>query len=126
MTSQGSLHGQFARTIERGHVLQAVSTARELGRLSLSDSLALLLLFADRDLTRFDRAAPRWHACLVDATGDLTLAEAQATLAALALLPEPSRPQTLELLASVCREHGTRLEAIGRPRAQQAADTRQG
>jgi hypothetical protein len=109
VTSQGSLHGQFQRSVERGNVLQAVATARELGRLSLSDSFALLLLFADKDLTRFDRAAPRWHARLITETGDLTIAEAHATLGALALVPTDARPQALELLRAVCQAHGMRL-----------------
>jgi hypothetical protein len=109
VTSQGSLHGQFRRAVERGNVLQAVAVARELGRLSLSDSFALLLLFAEKDLTRFDRAAPRWHARLVNELGDLSIAEAQAALGAVALLPGPSRREALELLTAVCRAHGARL-----------------
>lgn len=105
------MRGQLQRAIERGNVLQATALARELGQLSLSDSFALLLLFADRDLSRFERAAPRWHARLVAAAGDLTIAEAQATLGALALLTGPARPQALEVLAAVCRAHGTRLDS---------------
>lgn len=109
VTSQGSLHGQLQRAIERGNVLQATALARqladELGGLSLPDALSLLLLFAEHDPDRFRRAAPRWHARLVLETGDLSLEEAQAALGALALLPGPLRPAALELLTSVCREH---------------------
>ena len=114
MTSQGSLHGQFQRAVERGNVLQAVALGHELGRLSLSDSFALLLLFAEQDGERFERAAPRWHARLVLAARDVTLGEAQATLAALALLRGPHRQHALEFLARICREHGARLETTSR------------
>jgi hypothetical protein len=112
VTSQGSLHGQFQRAVERGNVLQAVALAHELGRLSLSDSLALLLLFAEQDPERFSRAAPRWHARLVLAAGDLTIEEAQAALGAISLLPGRLRPGALELLGAVCREHGTSLDVL--------------
>jgi hypothetical protein len=74
------------RAVERGQVLLAVASAHELGRLSLSDSLALLLLFAEKDPERFERAAPRWHARLVLEAKSLDLAESQLALAAVALL----------------------------------------
>jgi hypothetical protein len=42
--SQGSLHGQFQRAVERGNVLQANALARqladEIGGLSLSDAFS--------------------------------------------------------------------------------------
>jgi hypothetical protein len=113
VTSQGSLHGQLQRAIERGNVLQATALARqladELGELSLSDSFALLLLFADHDAERFRRAAPRWHARFVLAGARLTLEEAQATLAALALLRGPRRQHALDFLARMLTECGARL-----------------
>jgi hypothetical protein len=40
-----------ARAVERGNVLQAVAIARDLGELSLSSSFALLLMFAEHDLS---------------------------------------------------------------------------
>jgi hypothetical protein len=109
MTSQGSAHATFRRAIDRGNLLVATAVARELRTLSLADSFALLLLFADKDATKFERAAPRWHARLVDAAGDLTITDAQAALGALALLPTPARPEALELLRALCRDHGIRL-----------------
>jgi hypothetical protein len=41
MTSQGTAHGRFTRAIRGGHLLNAEIAARELGALSLSDSLAV-------------------------------------------------------------------------------------
>jgi hypothetical protein len=60
MTSQGTAHGRFQRAIERGHVLNAEMAARELGALSLSDSLALVLLYQREGSEKFKRAARRW------------------------------------------------------------------
>jgi hypothetical protein len=106
----GSHHADFQRAAERGNLLLAITTARELGRLSLSDSLSLLLLFADKDPDRFEHAAPRWHARFVLAAGGLTIRQAQAALAAVALLDGPDRPRALELLADLGRRHGHRLD----------------
>ena len=111
MTSQGSLHGQFQRAIERGNVLQAVAIARDLGQLSLPSSFALLLLFAEHDPERFNRAAPRWHARFVLSAGRLSLEESQSVLAALGLLPGPLRPAALEFISGICRVHGARLDS---------------
>jgi hypothetical protein len=111
--SKGSSYAQFQRAVERGNVLLAVTAARDLPRLSLSDSLALLLLFAERDCERFERAAPRWHARLVLAAGDFSIVEAQATLAAIALLPSSGRATALELLRTIASGHATRLDPTG-------------
>ena len=91
-----------------GECPAGVTLGHELGRLSLSDSFALLLLFAEHDAERFKRAAPRWHARFVFAAGTLSIQEAQATLAALALIRGPHRQVALELLGRICREHGRR------------------
>lgn len=46
--------------IERGNLVVAEVTARELGRLDLADALKLTALMALRDLERGRRAAMRW------------------------------------------------------------------
>jgi hypothetical protein len=60
MTSQGTAHGRFIRAIKSGHLLNAEMAARELGSLSLSDSLALVLFYQREGSDKFDRAARRW------------------------------------------------------------------
>ena len=60
MTSQGTPHGRFTRAVANGNLRGAEMAARELGRLSLDDALHLCVLIADRDPTRFERAALRW------------------------------------------------------------------
>ena len=53
MPSKESHHAEFQRAVERGNLLLAVTAARDLGQLTLPDSLGLLLLFADMDPDRF-------------------------------------------------------------------------
>jgi tRNA(Arg) A34 adenosine deaminase TadA len=60
MTSQGSAHARFQRAIKRGHVLHAETAARELGSLSTSDALALVLLYGRAGSGKFELAARRW------------------------------------------------------------------
>src|SRR5438132_1157107 len=60
MTSQGTARGRFQRAIKRGHLLAAETAARELGALSLSDALALCLLYEAETDPRFERAFRRW------------------------------------------------------------------
>jgi sugar/nucleoside kinase (ribokinase family) len=59
MTSQGSAHARFQRAIRAGHVMNAEIAARELGAISLSDALALVLLYARVGDDKFERAARR-------------------------------------------------------------------
>jgi hypothetical protein len=60
MTSQGTAHGRFQRAIKSGHLLNAEMAARELGALSNSDALALVLLYQREGSEKFERAARRW------------------------------------------------------------------
>lgn len=108
--SKGSQHAEFQRAVERGNLLLAVTAARDLGQLTLTDSLGLLLLFADKDPDRFERAASRWHARFVLEARDLEISEAFAALAALTLLTGHGRRKALELLDDLGRRHGLRLD----------------
>jgi hypothetical protein len=60
MTSQGTAHTRFQRAIKSGHLLNAEMAARELGALSTSDALALVLLYQREGSEKFERAASRW------------------------------------------------------------------
>jgi hypothetical protein len=51
--------------MRRGQLFHAELAARELGRLTLVDALALALLIADAEPERWPRAAARWHARFV-------------------------------------------------------------
>ena len=99
VTSQGSLRHQFQRALERGSVLDALSAAKAMGRLSLGDALALCVVFAERDPARYRRAAPRWISRFLEEAPNATLEEAQLVAAALAALPS-----TPKLALPVLRE----------------------
>src|SRR6266511_5587097 len=45
MTRQGTAHARFTRAIKRGHLFAAERAARELGTLSVSEALSLVLLY---------------------------------------------------------------------------------
>jgi hypothetical protein len=50
----------FRRALERGNLLVAEATAKEIGRLSLAEALELTLLIAREDPPRHPRVAARW------------------------------------------------------------------
>ncbi len=60
MGDNGSAHANFARAIERGNVIAAEASARELGTLRLVDALELTALLARKDPRRARRMAARW------------------------------------------------------------------
>jgi hypothetical protein len=60
MTSQGTAHARFQRAVRGGQLLNAEMAARELAALSLSDSLALVLLYQREGSEKFEPAARRW------------------------------------------------------------------
>ena len=66
MTSQGTAHGRFSRSIAGRNVFQAELAARELGRLSLGDALQLVVLYAEVGDGKFERAAVRWLGRLLE------------------------------------------------------------
>jgi len=62
MTAQGHPRAIFKRAIERGNLVIAEATARELGQLSLEEALQLVLLYAAYESAKLERAALRWFA----------------------------------------------------------------
>jgi hypothetical protein len=63
-------------------VFQAEIGARELGWLSLADSLTLVVLYANEGSPKFEQAAVRWLARLALEGRDVRLADLQLTAAA--------------------------------------------
>ena len=101
MTSSGHPRAFFRHAIEGRNLIAAEAAARELGRLTLSDALLLLELYADKDFGRFERAAVRWHGRLELEARRLTLPEAQLALAALTALGGAQQDHALELLRAL-------------------------
>jgi hypothetical protein len=114
MTSQGSAYGRFRRALDRGYVLGALSAAAELQYVSLVDALALLLLLARKDPTRFRQAALRWHARYCRELRVYDPGEAQVTLALLFMLAGPSSSAVARALAELlqARDFGQAAEAL--------------
>jgi hypothetical protein len=60
VTSQGSAGTRFQRAVDVRNVILAETAAFEMGRLSLEDALALVVLYAEANDDKFERAAVRW------------------------------------------------------------------
>ena len=60
VASGGSPHGRFSRAIAQRDLLAAEAAVREFGWVSLGDALALVILYAEVEDLKFERAAVRW------------------------------------------------------------------
>jgi hypothetical protein len=103
MTSQGSAHARFQRAIKRGHLLAAETAARELGALSNSDVLALVLLYHRFGDRRFELAARRWIR-RVQIDHSLRHEEVELLRASMGALRTRFRSIALDALLETCRE----------------------
>lgn len=88
MTSQGHPRTVFRRALRSRNLLVAETTAREVGRLDLSEALELVALVAELDPRRLDAFACRWLRRLIEER-EPTLAELDVALTALRALPSP-------------------------------------
>jgi hypothetical protein len=105
VTSQGSPYMRFRRALDRGNVTEALSSASELEHVGLAEALELCLLLRDKDPERYPRAALRWHARLCREV-DVSLEEAQAILAALALMAGGRKSNAAFALADLLSRRG--------------------
>jgi hypothetical protein len=60
LTAEGHPRAIFHRAIQRGNLLTAETSAREMGRVSLTEALELTALIAQKDPRRHGRAGTRW------------------------------------------------------------------
>ena len=60
MTAQGSAATRFRRAMERRSLLNAELAAREMHQVSLEQALQLVVLYAEQDDPRAERAMVRW------------------------------------------------------------------
>jgi hypothetical protein len=104
VTAQGHPRAIFKRAIERGNLVVAEATAREIGRLTLEDALRLLFLYAEHDPIKFERAALRWLSRYVTEGKAVSLLKAQLALSALSELRTGSREAAATLLSELVRQ----------------------
>jgi hypothetical protein len=100
VTAQGSPRTRFQRAIEGRWVFHAELAARECGNLTLEEALELVVLYAEAEPAKFERAALRWHVRFV-AESSPSLLRAQIALAALAELRAGSEQAKKVLLGLV-------------------------
>jgi hypothetical protein len=105
VTSQGSAYARFRRALDRGNLTEALSSASELEHVGLAEALELCLLLRDKEPARYTRAALRWHARYCREV-DVTFEEAQAVLAALALLASDRKRNAAFALADLLSRRG--------------------
>lgn len=86
LTAQGHPRAIFNRAVERGNLLIAETTAREIGRISLVEALQLTALIAQKDPRRHARVAARWLFRYLEEHEMATIGEAALVTAALVAL----------------------------------------
>jgi hypothetical protein len=100
---QGHPRAISNRVIERGNVVLAEMTARELGHVSFGKALQLLLLYAAHEPAKFERTALRWFRRYLDEGKGVTLLKAQFALAALGELRADEHGNAAKLLSDFAR-----------------------
>jgi hypothetical protein len=86
MTAQGQPRSRFRRAIERKNFLGAMTSAQDMGVVSLAEALDLVCLAAEVAPDRFDGFARRWLVRLADEK-PLRLPELDLAVTALRALP---------------------------------------
>jgi hypothetical protein len=104
VTGQGSAYTRLRRALDRRSLVEALSAASELEHVGLVEALCLLLL--EREPARFTRAALRWHGRYCREVPGVAFEEAQAVLAALALLSSDRRTTAAGALAGLLDRRG--------------------
>jgi hypothetical protein len=99
----------FRRAIDRGNVVVAEITARELGRLDLGEALELAALIAKHDpRVRGRRATARWLLRWLEQAGSPTIDEAVMVAGNLAALGGEAHGPALACLREAARRVGRR------------------
>ena len=103
MTGQGHPRATYQRAIERGNLLVAEATLRELGRPSLCELLELTILIAERDPRRHPKVAARWLLRYLEARDDSTIDDASMVAASLAALGGDRHAEAAQALRAVSK-----------------------
>jgi hypothetical protein len=111
VTSQGHPYARFRRALDRGNVIEALSSASELEHVGLVEALELVLLLREKAPERFGRAALRWHGRYCREVRDVDLEGSQAVLATLIALRGSRGAAAARALAELLDRRG--LERAG-------------
>ena len=103
MTAQGHPRSVYRRAIERGNLLVAEATLRELGRPTLGELLELTLLIGHKDPRRYPRVAARWLTRYLQERDEVTIYEAAFATACLHAIAGPSNAQASAALRELVR-----------------------
>ncbi len=90
MTAQGDPRAIYQRAIERGNLLIAETTLRELGRPTLGELLELTILIAFKDPHRYARVSARWLLRYLEVYGEATIDDAAFAVACLEAVAGPN------------------------------------
>jgi hypothetical protein len=101
MTAQGHPRAIFTRAIERGNLVAAEASAREVGNLTLEEALRLLFLYAEKEPVKYERAALRWLVRYLTQGKAVSLLNAQLALTALAELRAGDGQRAAKLLVEL-------------------------
>jgi hypothetical protein len=104
LTAQGHPRATFQRAIERGNLLVAETTLRELGRPTLGELLELTALIAVRDPRRYHRVAARWMFRYLQEAEAATLADVQAVTVGLSALGGPRHDEAVLALRGIAED----------------------
>jgi hypothetical protein len=101
LTAQGHPRAIFKGAIERGNIVVAEATARELGRITLEEALGLTALVAEKEPERRSRFAVRLLRRLLEEDGSLTIEEVTMAASCLSTLGGPSHEEAYGMLAAM-------------------------
>ncbi|MGZ4334493.1 MAG: hypothetical protein ACXVRV_11835 [Gaiellaceae bacterium] len=104
MTAHGHPRAVFHRAIERGNLLIAETTLRELGRPTLVELLELTALIAVKDPRRSRRVAARWVFRYLQEAETASLDDVQAVTLGLSALGGPRHDEALLALRGMAEE----------------------
>jgi hypothetical protein len=102
VTSQGHPRTVFRRALERGNLMLAEVTAREVGSIDLREALELTALMARADPARGERAALRWLRRWLDETPEVTLGSTTLVVGCLGELGSARHGAALRALRECC------------------------
>jgi hypothetical protein len=88
-TSQGHPRTIFRRALERGNLVLAEVTAREIGRVTIAEALELTALVARKQPPRYGRFATRWLCLYLEEHEKATLEDVMLLVSNLRSLASP-------------------------------------